>query len=186
MMQTFAPGRDVDDATLLMARFANGSAGCFEATRYATGCRNQNRFEIHGERGMLRFNLEDLNHLEFADASEPRNVQGLRRIMTTGPDHPYAANFWKPGHGIGYEHTFIAALGDFLQAAARGEPFHPDFDDGARWRRLRNEQTCHEEIRPAEKTENQARASGFGSQQSGGTGQLTFARSEARVSACHR
>ena len=74
-MHTFAPGRDVDDATLLLARFANGSLGTFEATRYAVGCRNQNRFEIHGSKGMLRFNLEDLNHLEFFDATGARKTR---------------------------------------------------------------------------------------------------------------
>lgn len=135
LMTTFASGRDVDDATLVLARFANGSAGTLEATRYAVGCRNQNRFELHGSRGMLRFNLEDLNHLEFLDASEPRNLQGPRRLLVTGPDHPYAANFWKPGHVIGYEHTFIATLADFLASLARGEPFHPDFEDAQRVQR---------------------------------------------------
>ncbi len=130
MMHTFAPGRDVDDATLLLARFANGSVGSFEATRYAVGCKNRNAFEIHGSKGMARFDLEDLNRLEFFDASDARNLQGSRRLLVTGPDQPYAANFWKPGHIIGYEHTFVAALGDFLHALKTGEPFHPDFEDG--------------------------------------------------------
>jgi predicted dehydrogenase len=130
MMHTFASGRDVDDATLLTAGFANGSIGSFEATRYAVGCKNRNTFEIHGSGGMARFDLEDLNRLEFLDAAEPRNLQGARRLLVTGPDHPYAGNFWKPGHIIGYEHTFIAALGDFLHALESGAPFHPNFEDG--------------------------------------------------------
>jgi predicted dehydrogenase len=130
MMHTFEPGREVDDATLLLARFANGSVGSFEATRYAVGCKNRNAFEIHGSKGMVRFDLEDLNRLEFFDATDARNVQGARRLLVTGPDQPYAANFWKPGHIIGYEHTFIAALGDFLPALESGAPFHPDFEDG--------------------------------------------------------
>ena len=58
--------------------------------------------------------VEELNQLEFFDATEPPNQQGLRNLTVTGPDHPYSENFWKPGHIIGYEHTFIAALGDFL------------------------------------------------------------------------
>src|SRR5262249_1332194 len=81
-------------------------------------------------KGMLRFDLEDLNRLEFFDATDARNVQGARRLLVTGPDQPYAANFWKPGHIIGYEHTFIAALADFLAALDSGEPFHPDFENG--------------------------------------------------------
>ena len=125
MMQTFAPGRDVDDATLLLARFANGSAGSFEATRYAVGCRNQNRFEMHGSKGMLRFNLENLNHLEFFDATGPREMEGPRLLLASN-------EYWKPGHPVGYEHTFISALADFLRALDRGEPFHPDFADAQR------------------------------------------------------
>jgi predicted dehydrogenase len=129
MLHTFATERDVDDAALLLARFANGSIGSFEATRYAVGCRNRNAFEMHGERGMLRFNLEDLNRLEFMDATEPRNLHGARSMLITGPDHPYAGNFWKPGHIIGYEHTFIAGLAEFLFAISRGETAHANFDD---------------------------------------------------------
>ena len=130
MTQTFAAGRDVDDATLFLARFANGSVGSFEATRYGVGCRNRNSLEIHGSGGMLRFELDEMNYLEFVDATEPASLQGPRKIMVTGPNHPYAANFWKPGHIIGYEHTFIATLGDFLGCLERGEPFHANFDDG--------------------------------------------------------
>ncbi len=130
MLHTFAAGRDVDDAVLALARFENGSIGTFEATKYAVGYRNRNAFEIHGSRGMLRFSLEDLNYLEFLDAAEPQAEQGIRRILVTGPDQPYAGVFWKPGHTTGYEHTFIAALGDFLTALATGDPFHPSFEDG--------------------------------------------------------
>ena len=132
LLETFYPGRDVDDAALLLARFTNGSIGTFEATRFAVGCRNRNAFEVNGERGMLRFNLEDLNRLEFLDAADPPEIQGPRNLLVTGPNHPYAGSFWKPGHVIGYEHTFIAALADFLQALARGEAAHPTFDDALR------------------------------------------------------
>jgi predicted dehydrogenase len=125
---TFAPGRDVDDATLLLVHFANGSVGTFEATRYGVGCRNRKTFEINGSKGMLRFNLEEMNQLEFLDATEPPNQQGVRNVSVTGPDHPYSNNFWKPGHIIGYEHTFITTLGDFLSTLDREQPSHADLD----------------------------------------------------------
>jgi len=128
MSHTFASGRDVDDATLLLARFANGSLGTFEATRFGVGCRNRKTFEINGSKGMLRFNLEEMNQLEFLDATQAPNLQGVRNISVTGPDHPYSENFWKPGHIIGYEHPFIAMLGDFLGALGRNEPLPDDLD----------------------------------------------------------
>jgi predicted dehydrogenase len=129
MKHTFIPGREVDDAVAVMARFANGSLGTFEASRFGVGRRNGNGFEMYGAKGSLAFDLEDMNTLRVFDATEPANLRAYRNILVTGPDHPYSANFWKPGHLIGYEHTFIATLGDFLQNLAKGELFHPNFDD---------------------------------------------------------
>jgi predicted dehydrogenase len=129
MKHTFIPGREVDDAVAVMARFANGSLGTFEASRFGVGRRNGNGFEMYGAKGSVAFDLEDMNRLRFFDATEPANLQAYGNILVTGPDHPYSANFWKPGHLVGYEHTFIATLGDFLQNLGKGVPFHPNFDD---------------------------------------------------------
>ena len=136
MMHTFAPGRDVDDATLLMARFANGSIGIFEATRYGVGCQNRNTFEVNGSKGMLSFTLDEMNQLDFFDATEAADLQGRRSIAVTGLDHPYGKNFWKPGHVLGYEHPFIATLADFLNSIARKEPFHVNFEDALAVQRI--------------------------------------------------
>ena len=127
--RTFAPNRQVDDAFVAMVQFANGSLGTFDATRFGIGCKNANSFQIHGSGGMLRFNLERLNHLEFVDASNPSVEQGPRDLLVTDLKHPIFGNFWRPGHIIGYEHTFIAALAEFLECVSRGVRFHPDFSD---------------------------------------------------------
>lgn len=129
LTQTFIPGREVDDTTLTLARFANGSIGSFEATRFATGCRNRNCFEIHGSQGAIHFNLEDLNRLEVFDRNDATVIQGAHNVLVTGPGHPYASQFWPPGHIVGYEHTFIATLADFLRCLAEENTFHPNFDD---------------------------------------------------------
>lgn len=126
MQHTFAPGRNVDDATLVLVRFANGSVGSLEASRYATGAKNRNSFELHGSRGAIRFSLEDLNRLEFLDATEAKPLQAYRSILVN------ETRFWKPGHILGYEHTFIATLGEFLLSLHAGQPFHPNFDDALR------------------------------------------------------
>src|SRR3954453_1693146 len=128
--RTFAHGRAVDDAVVAMVEFANGSVGTFEATRFGIGCKNRNAFEVPAERGRLRFDLERLNHLEFVDATEPPTDQGLRDILVTDMQHPIVGNFWRPGHIIGYEHTFIAAIAEFLHCLSRHEDFHPNFSDG--------------------------------------------------------
>lgn len=136
LVQTFVPNREVDDAVLALTRFANGSIGTFEATRFAIGCRNLNCFEIHGAEGAIRFNLEDLNRLEVFDRNDAAEVQGSHNVLVTGPGHPYTSHFWPPGHIIGYEHTFIATLADFLDCLAKSQPFHPNFDDAVEVQKL--------------------------------------------------
>lgn len=128
--RTFVPDRAIDDAVIVLANFQNGSLGSVEATRFGIGYRNSNRFEIHGSAGMLRFDLERLNRIEFYDGNQPGQERGLCDIMVTDPAHPIFGNFWRPGHIIGYEHTFIASLAEFLECVSRGEEFHPDFRDG--------------------------------------------------------
>jgi predicted dehydrogenase len=133
---TFARGREVDDAVLVQATFDNGSIGTFEASRFAIGRQNQNTFEIHGSGGMLRFDLEDLNRLDFFDAQGAPQLQGVCDILVTNPDHPYAPHFWPPGHIIGYEHTFIATMADFLHSLDSGETFHANFQDALEVQRV--------------------------------------------------
>ena len=133
---TFAPSREIDDAVQVMAGFANGSLGSFEASRFGVGRRNGKGFEIYGSKGNLAFDLEDMNRLHFFDATDPAPMQATRNLLVTGPEHPYSTNFWKPGHIVGYEHTFIATLGDFLQALGRNEQFHPNFDDAVKIQRV--------------------------------------------------
>jgi predicted dehydrogenase len=128
--RTFAPNRPVDDAVVALVEFGNGSIGTFEATRFGIGCKNSNAFEVHAEKGMLRFDLERLNHLEFLDATQAPTEQGLRDLLVTDMKHPVFPNFWRPGHIIGYEHTFIAAIAEFLQCLSKNEDFHPNFHDG--------------------------------------------------------
>jgi len=106
----------VDDATLFLARFKNGALGCFEATRFANGRRNALRFEINGSNGSLLFELENMNELWFYSGKDPQDRQGFRRILATEAAHPYIGAWWPPGHIIGWEHTFIHVVYDFMKA----------------------------------------------------------------------
>jgi predicted dehydrogenase len=120
---------ELDDVCTFMARFANGSNGTFEATRYARGRKNKNSFEVNGERGSIYFDLEDMHQLQYFSHDDASAVQGWRTILVTGAEHPYMANWWVPGCVIGYEHTFVNALADFLKGLETGERVRPDFRD---------------------------------------------------------
>jgi predicted dehydrogenase len=119
-----------DDATCFIARFINGALGNFIATRFATGKKNFLRLEIFGSKGSLYFNLEQLNELEYYSREDYSTEQGFRNILVTEKEHPYLNRWWPPGHIIGWEHTFIHEIGDFLLAIADNSKISPDFYDG--------------------------------------------------------
>lgn len=122
----------VEDAALMLAEFDNGAVGTFEATRFASGRKNKNAFEIYGSEGSLTFDLERLNELQYFSRRDPVGSQGFRTILATESQHPFIAHWWPPGHTIGYEHSFTHAVVDFISSVARGTPIHPDFEDGLR------------------------------------------------------
>lgn len=123
---------DVDDATAFLARMEEGAIGVFESTRFATGRKNQNRFEINGSKGSLCFNLERLNELEFYSREEPEAEQGWKVILVTEKAHPYIEAWWPPGHIIGWEHTFVHQVYEFLKAIEEDREPSPSFLEGAR------------------------------------------------------
>jgi predicted dehydrogenase len=122
----------VDDAAFMVAEFENGALGAFESSRFASGRKNFNYFEIYGSKGSLAFDLERMNELQYLDLSDPVDEQGFRTILVTNSSHPYVAAWWPPGHVIGYEHEFTHAVVDFLKALDQGTPITPNFADGMR------------------------------------------------------
>lgn len=126
----------VDDAAVFTGRFPSGALASFEATRYATGRKNALRIELNGEHGSLAFDLERLNELSYHDGTEPGGRAGFRRILVTEPDHPYLDAWWPPGHGLGYEHTFVHQARDLVHAVAEGRQPEPSFADGLHVQRV--------------------------------------------------
>ncbi|CAL9654843.1 Glucose--fructose oxidoreductase [Streptomyces sp. enrichment culture] len=126
----------VDDAAVFTGRFSSGALATFEATRMASGRKNTLRLEINGEFGSLAFDLERLNELSFHDHREPAETAGFRRILVTEPEHPYLEAWWPPGHGLGYEHTFVHQARDLVRAVAGGRVPEPSFADGLQVQRV--------------------------------------------------
>ena len=127
----------VDDAAMFIGRFKNGALANLEATRFALGRKNHIEIEINGSKGSLHFDFEDMNRLKYFDNTQEPDRQGFRDILVTqgGGVHPYVGNWWPPGHIIGYEHTFVHTIADFVNAVIAGKSVQPTFEDG-----LRNEQ----------------------------------------------
>jgi predicted dehydrogenase len=127
----------IDDACMFLAVFENGSMGTFESTRYARGRKNYNTFELNGEDGSVFFNLEDPQYLDFFRYTDPKtgskiedHLTGWQRVHVTNFEHPYMDKWWVPGCTIGYEHTFVHGLADFITGLETGEAAQPDFRSG--------------------------------------------------------
>ncbi len=122
----------IDDACAFLARFKNGSLAIFESTRYARGHKALYTFEINGENASIRWDLHDLHRLEYFDHADDSKTRGWRSVHITDGDHPYMGNWWVPGLQIGYEHTFVHQVADFVNgiSSRKKRAIRPDFRDG--------------------------------------------------------
>jgi predicted dehydrogenase len=135
---------EIDDACLFHCHFNNGSLGLFESTRYARGHKALYTFEINGEHASIRWDLHDLNRLEYFDHADDSIVRGWRTIHVTDGDQPYMNKWWVPGLSIGYEHTFVHQVADFLASLETGEPCSPTFQEA-----LETQKVCQAVIESA-------------------------------------
>jgi predicted dehydrogenase len=119
----------IDDACAFLARFKNGSLATFESTRYARGHKALYTFEINGEHASIFWDLHDLHRLQYFEHKDEGRVRGWRSIHVTDGDHPYMGKWWVPGLQIGYEHSFVHQVADFLEGVAKGKPTSPTFRD---------------------------------------------------------
>jgi predicted dehydrogenase len=119
----------IDDACAFLARFKNGSLAIFESTRYARGHKALYTFEINGEHASIAWDLHDLHRLSYFDHRDESRIRGWRSIHVTDGDMPYMDHWWVPGLAIGYEHSFVHQVADFLTGLAKGEPARPTFRD---------------------------------------------------------
>ena len=119
----------IDDASLFLSRFENGSLGSFEATRYARGHKALYTLEINGEHASIFWDLHDLHRLQYFDHRDEGRTRGWRSVHITDGDHPYMNKWWVPGLQIGYEHTFIHQAADFIEGIETGKPAAPTFRD---------------------------------------------------------
>ena len=142
----------IDDACIFICRFANGAMGVFESTRYARGHKALKTFELNGADGSVRFDLHEPEYLDYFEyraretgGKVPSHTAGWRRIHVTNSEHPYMGHWWVPGLVIGYEHSFVHAVADFLKGLETGVPAQPDFRSA-----LQTQKVCEAVLRSAE------------------------------------
>jgi predicted dehydrogenase len=119
----------IDDACIFMGTFANGSLANFESTRYARGHKALYTFEINGEKASIFWDLHDLHRLQYFDHRDEGPLRGWRSIHVSDGEHPYIKHWWVPGLQLGYEHTFVHQVADFIEGIQTGKAAGPTFRD---------------------------------------------------------
>jgi predicted dehydrogenase len=128
---------DVDDAAIYVARIkGSNTLATFEATRFAPGRRNFCSIEIYGSKGSVTWNKEDMNQFQYYNIDDPEHLQGFRKVLSTDGCHPYQANWWPPGHLIGYEHLFAHEMYEFLRGLKRKKPTYSTFEDAVKCQKV--------------------------------------------------
>jgi len=122
---------DVDEASSCLVQFAGGARGTFELTRVCARRPCDFFVEVNGRHGTLRFEYPRLNELWYGDLRDDARLYGMKRIRAEHPQHPYAADWWPIGQGVGYGTTFVNQAADLLERWPDG-PWEPDLEQGVR------------------------------------------------------
>jgi predicted dehydrogenase len=126
---------EADDHALLTVRMRNGALGTIEASKIATGANDELRFEIHGDRGALRFSLMEPDWLDFFDNTAPAaplgGDRGFTRIECVQRFPKPGGTFPSPKNSIGWLRAHVHCLYNFVDCVHRGAPASPSFREGA-------------------------------------------------------
>ena len=102
-LNTFVPGRPIDDHVQVMLRYANGARGTLWASQVATGCENALRLRLYGSKAQLAFNQENPNELWLTP--QGGNAQRLTPGRVAGAAAAHATRV-PAGHPEGYFEAF--------------------------------------------------------------------------------
>lgn len=103
-LQSFVPGRLVDDNAHVMLRFHGGAHGLLWSSQVAPGNENALKLRVYGDQGGLEWEQEHPNHLWVAPFGEPKQL-----ITRAGAGSGAAAGRMSrvpPGHPEGYLEGF--------------------------------------------------------------------------------
>ncbi len=124
---------NADESFSFLAITENGAQGTVTVGKVQSGTNDDLSFEIYGERGALRFSLMEPNRLYFYDNTQPEvTLGGMRGYLAIDCIGRYPDMiFPSPKAPAGWLYGHLAAMHDFLCAAAKGESFAPSLADGA-------------------------------------------------------
>ena len=118
-----------EDWAAALFELGDGTVGSLEASRVVVGPRVRMRFELHGTRGALAWELERMNELERSQLPQDGGDEGYTTVLA-GPGHGDFAAF-QPGAGVpmGYDDLRVIEAAELLAAIRDGEQREPGVDE---------------------------------------------------------
>lgn len=125
-----------EDIAHAVVRFRSGISGVLASSRVAWGRKNVIRVEVHGTKGMIVFDQERMNELQFFTAEGPETTRGFRTILT-GPVHP-PYGFFNPavGHQLGFNELKVIECAHLLECIRDDRQPWISFADGLKIERV--------------------------------------------------
>ena len=103
-LQSFVPGRQVDDNGHVMLRFDGGARGMLWCSQVAPGNENNLKLRVYGDKAGIEWHQEDPNYLQYSPFGEP--AQRLTRGGAGMLDSIAPTTRIPPGHPEGYLEGF--------------------------------------------------------------------------------
>lgn len=113
-LQSFVPGRQVDDNGHVMLRYASGARGMLWCSQVAPGNENNLKIRVYGDKGGLEWHQEDPNYLHYTPFGAPKQI--LTRGGAGMLDSIGSATRIPPGHPEGYLEGFANLYKDAAEA----------------------------------------------------------------------
>lgn len=121
-----------EDYVSALVRFANGARGYLESCRVINGAKCDMSFEVHGTKGAIKWNFEQMNELQLQWRNDANPAEDAYLTLLSGPAHPYHGHFnpaWAAG--LGYDDLKTIESFNFLTSIATGQQGVPGFAEAA-------------------------------------------------------
>jgi predicted dehydrogenase len=120
-----------EDYVAALVRFASGARGVLEASRVSVGEQCAYGVEVHGTKGMLRWDFRRMGELEVSTGEAYQN-QSVSTVFARPGDGDLDA--FQPGAGIamGYDDLKVVEVQRFLRSVGEGRPYGATIGDAVR------------------------------------------------------
>lgn len=120
----------------VLVKLKNGANGILDVSRVATGHKFHLSFDVHGSKGAVRFDHDEVNRLRYSNASDPVGRGGWR-VIDVGPEVPsYGAYSPLANLGVGYNDYKVIEVGEVIHSVVSAQASWPTFADGYKIMRM--------------------------------------------------